>query len=560
MTAPSLPGHVVSLALFRHHASAYEKPGVGSWRGRFFALYLPVIVRAYRLAYPGWEIRIHHDSSVFDNAYGDALFGLANAGLVNLVHVADAPPSLAGASLWRMMPLDDPSVSVVVTRDVDSLPTHREAAFVREFLASDAVVQSVHDSPAHDGLMTGMLAFKVAPLRGLGWTGVYDRLVHAGRNDYLDFDVHETDQIILNRHLLPSVRPHLRETKAFRTPSSSPLELVAKHMGSPFDHLAAMEVLGVDADAPVAAVERFCGFRFDDPPEAYESRRRVVVGVDRNATYAFFLPIFAKLWGVLGYKPEALLVGSRSQWCSPSAPAWLALVARESRAAGANLHFLGDDASVFAGFQPCNVAQTARLVGGSLPGVADDAYVLTGDVDMLPMPRMAEFLARGGSGAAGHLFYANAYAHEPLPHFPLCYVGMARSAWRSLVGDNGSPSATLFRILNANLGARAVHTSETAWHAWNFDEKWLSLRLSERKDFERFQRVDRDPSRDRVDRAWWDRCPPPSECVDCHALRPGFDGANWPKVRDVLARCSLLSPSDLAWVDAYRARFVESFA
>ncbi|HLO42588.1 MAG TPA: hypothetical protein VK176_16315, partial [Phycisphaerales bacterium] len=312
--ASSDPRNIVSLTLFRHKASAYEHPDCGEWRGKFFARYLPVIIRAYKAFYPDWRIVIHHDSSVYTNLYGDVLIGLEKDGIVELEEVAQDPPSLAEASLWRMRPIRMSSLAkVVITRDIDSLPTAREAEMVREFIASEAIAQVIHDSPSHNGLMTGMMAFKVREVCARVDThDLFFWLRDRGRSDYLDFDVHETDQVILNRHLRPSIADGLLETKGTAIERNTPLERLGRHIGAPFDHREAAVVLsqtGLSSDVSIEwqrieSREKSIGYSINASPAFADNRRRVIIGVDHNLVYAFFTPIVTAMWKAMGFGVE----------------------------------------------------------------------------------------------------------------------------------------------------------------------------------------------------------------------------------------------------------------
>ena len=90
---------VYSLSLFRHAASNYEHPNYGDSRGRFFTNCLPSLVKAFRANYPGWQLRIHHDETLFQGAYGDMLCRLQGEGMLQLIYMGRAE-TLCGSMLW----------------------------------------------------------------------------------------------------------------------------------------------------------------------------------------------------------------------------------------------------------------------------------------------------------------------------------------------------------------------------------------------------------------------------------------------------------------------------
>lgn len=72
---------------------------------------------------------------------------------IDLCYVRDIP-SLGDvhkvfAMNWRFFPMLDPQVSHMVSRDLDSLISPREAAAVQEWLESDKAFHFMRDHPAH---------------------------------------------------------------------------------------------------------------------------------------------------------------------------------------------------------------------------------------------------------------------------------------------------------------------------------------------------------------------------------------------------------------------------
>ena len=70
--------------------------------------------------------------------------------------ISDLPdlPSVFGM-LWRFIPVLDPSVSVMVSRDLDSRITYREQAAVEEWLESGLAFHVMRDNPHHDTEILG---------------------------------------------------------------------------------------------------------------------------------------------------------------------------------------------------------------------------------------------------------------------------------------------------------------------------------------------------------------------------------------------------------------------
>ena len=125
---------IVSYALFTNHPSYGHRP--------LYWQCIPGVVRAHHNLFSGWEMRVHHDSSV-DQPCGALLRSYADAGLVSLRYVEENVATCR-SMLWRMRPCWDDNAD---RRAVD------------EFIASGMVVHALCDNPAHAGLMGGMIGF-----------------------------------------------------------------------------------------------------------------------------------------------------------------------------------------------------------------------------------------------------------------------------------------------------------------------------------------------------------------------------------------------------------------
>lgn len=99
------------------------------------------------LLFPGWTCRIYHD----DTVPLPILEELAGAG-AELVTMASAGGALNGL-YWRFLVSDDPTVSRFLCRDCDSRLSPREAAAVKEWIASGKPFHVMRDHILHTELM-----------------------------------------------------------------------------------------------------------------------------------------------------------------------------------------------------------------------------------------------------------------------------------------------------------------------------------------------------------------------------------------------------------------------
>lgn len=573
---------VVSLALFRHERSSYEHPNAGEGRGRFFTNCLPAILRGFAACFHGWIVRIHHDDSIYQTYYGDVLFDLASRAEIELVDCGKAE-TLCGSMLWRLKPASDPKVGRFLCRDIDAMPSPREAEAVREWVKSGMAVHAIHDSESHTGYMGGMMGFRSDALRDAFGADVYGEAIRFAKDVGLDLNTHGDDQRVLNRMFQPRLAsstfcsfdpkklPHSQFRVAAAIPErSSPLDKAASHIGGCFDRVGAVGVYNdvarengvvfadiagiVEAERELSLDEQAYG---NPPPNRY-----VVTSANLNHDYAFYVPIIAAMWMRLGYRPIVFLVGSSEEW---KAHPFGSIALREARSRGAVIHFT----KRVDGYAESTVAQTVRLAGGCVPFVRDDDYVLTTDVDMLPLSR--EFWSKPLEGGAKvDILFANAYEGERRPHWPICYIGMSRVSWEHLLGTYPNHDEAVWSWLNGNLDKEAV--AKDAMVGWCFDEYFVSQRIAEASSSKewKIRAVDRVKAgagwpASRIDRGAWgetfsactgyngDALAIKADAVDCHAPRPGYGDVAWrERVRPLL---DAFHPGLGASFDVYREKF-----
>lgn len=514
---------VVSYALFRHPAGQYEDPRAGVSRGVFYNWYLPLLVRAHHECWPGWELRIHHDETLYAGSYGGELLRLERAGLVSLRYMGKAE-TLCGSMLWRLAPAWDPEVEIVACRDVDALPQPRDRAAVERFVAGPGAVHVIHDHPAHAGVMGGTLAVRASAVRErLGET--FAAFVGSIRRD---LNRHGADQDVLGERLVPDVvddklapvdeRDRVPIGAAFPVAPQAEFYRGREHA----------------ARAEIEAAERYVSPRPLAGP-------RVVLSSDLNHDYSFYVPLTAALWrDVVGFRPTVLLTGTCDEWrAHPQGSVAL----RHAREIGADVHWIGP----VSGHRSSTVAQVARLYAACLD-LPDDTRLLTADVDMWPLSDTF----RGLGEAEVDLHYGNAYEHEAKPKWPICYIGADARTWREIMDVAVEPLGQVVQLrLDERLG------SASAQQAWFHDEEDFARRLTAWPRYkDRCVSIPRrgQPPADRIDRSAWPLEPRAAGMVDAHLPRPGWD--KWYQVRPLIKQ---VAPHLVGWADGYCAEFRKAF-
>jgi hypothetical protein len=261
--------------------------------------------------------------------------------------------------------------------------------------------------------------------------------------------------------------------------------------------------------------------------------RYAVISSNTHPDYAPFLPLTALFWRSVGYQTICLLTsdfagqGGEGRACNPRAcdprvrdphePEGVTgyIVDCLRRQSGVVIHEVGD----VEGFKTSTLAQVSRLAAAAVP-VEDDAYLLTGDVDMLPF--FPVWFNQQDHRAAFHVFCADVYGSPANKHYQMCYLGGTRRAWKSLMGmGDGSLDAELLKLLRGRSDG------------WFVDEAILAEKMGAWPSWEECQLISRGYppggyAPRRLDRGCWQLPGDLSTLIDCHSARPLE--ANWPVI------------------------------
>lgn len=518
----------------------------------FFRKHLGAVIRGYRALFPGWEIRIHHDDSLYHGNYGATLFGLARRGIVRLVRVGNGE-QLCKAMLWRLLPIWEPGVEYVLSRDVDSCPSYQERVAVDRFIRSGAAVHSIsavatHNTPLNGGLC-GFLAPAFRELTGFrSWAEMVDFEPRG-----LGWGTHGADEQMLRLNVWPKVRAATCEHRLGGAPqfpgvleSHATIEgevdlspelkrsiEFAPYMGSSSFDLRAAAFF--DAVAPTPAIAEAESFAGESSIGDVERLPWAVISSDRSELYSFFAPLTVRMWRRLGFRAKLFLVGTADEW---NREPRFRLVVERSREAGASIVFVPR----LEDFANGTVAQVARLFASGF-AFDDDEFVYQADIDAWPLSR-SFYCDRDFDRLL--LLAANANGRQ----FSI-QVGARARTWRAMMGiARGEGYAALQETL-----ARGVGRGATLEGAWHFDEELLARQVVASPFLASAVQVVRqgDPPRDRIDRAAWRNVTTLDGFVDAHLLRPGWE--HWPRLRAVLA---LALPAELDWFDSYFAEWSRS--
>lgn len=227
---------VYSVAFFRDANSAYESERAGAGRGVFFVNYLRTLVRAHYAVYPDYQLWIYHDDRAKEFPYFKVLEREQERGLLKLIYMGQSE-ALCKSMMWRLLPIWNLGVDVVLCRDLDALATPRERRAIDKWLASGKAVSALHDSESHSSaaLMGGMVGFRAQWMRD-HFASWYD-LVGKASSLGIDLSQHGADQRLLNALVLPIADAEeqiISEHRSTLGAKDHYIDQLASHIGGAF--------------------------------------------------------------------------------------------------------------------------------------------------------------------------------------------------------------------------------------------------------------------------------------------------------------------------------------
>jgi hypothetical protein len=234
------------------------------------------------------------------------------------------------------------------------------------------------------------------------------------------------------------------------------------------------------------------------------SRRIVVIAHDSNKEYSFFAPIVEWAWKELSW--EVITIDAN--------------------------RIIGQSSGGLEKYSSAIISQCSRLYAAQLFNLNEGDYLLTSDVDMIPLGQFNQFFKYDPDEITSYGRDLTDY------HYPICYIGMRVKKWREVMELNGF---TICKALERDLAAYK--------NQWTTDQDIITERLAKFpvKIVPRTC-LSNGMAYGRLDRSGWQK---PRERVDCHALRPGYSADNWPRIKQ-----ALIENFDYpAWIDEYVKNF-----
>lgn len=226
--------------------------------------------------------------------------------------------------------------------------------------------------------------------------------------------------------------------------------------------------------------------------------KRIILSVNTNEDYAYFLPLTCWAWRKFGWEPLIIHVGQWTEFID--------------MAFGNESWFVmhGID-----GIRDSTIAQVSRLYGAEFhtfeeaKGIDRGDLVMLGDIDLIPL----------GDHWNPDADKVTVYNHDLTgrTEIPMCFVAAPAKLWGKFMNYSGHPSVDIERDLSNYENAK----SDDFYKWWGCDQQILTDRLK-KYGYDKIKFIDRGPSdlhgyaRGRVDRApggWRFDLP---ELIDAH--------------------------------------------
>lgn len=254
-------------------------------------------------------------------------------------------------------------------------------------------------------------------------------------------------------------------------------------------------------------------------------KKYIVLSVNNNPEYLFYLPLTVWAWRRFGLEPIVFMRDNVS----------IELY---------NLVFQNSNAPYMV--LGCNdygsdtIAQISRLYAACIA----DGYLMTGDVDMIPLSDYwqpnEEQITVWGHDLTGY------------QHYPICYIGMPSYRWIKIMNlTSGDYSGLIKRDLDSMPNA----SCDDPVKRWVVDQDLITNRLN--KSTYLVKRIDRMSYTNgypvgRVDRSAWTLNH--EQLIDCHMLR-----GIWKEPRHMRMTMDLLQKvwpnEDFGWFEDYISKF-----
>jgi len=193
---------IISYSLFGYDRERYAN----SFDFLSYLRGLHICIRFNRILFPDWTIVLNIDHASYNSPYKAIFDWHADRGFIEL-NFCPNHELLCKAMLWRLKPVffykhPEWIASHVICRDLDSIPTYREAQMVKQWIDENKTMHCITDSISHNiPAMGGMVGFVPGWFNERMGVATWEEIMELAKG--IDFSRKGSDQDFLNRYLYP---------------------------------------------------------------------------------------------------------------------------------------------------------------------------------------------------------------------------------------------------------------------------------------------------------------------------------------------------------------------
>lgn len=268
-------------------------------------------------------------------------------------------------------------------------------------------------------------------------------------------------------------------------------------------------------------------------------KKYVAISTNELDNYLFYLPIVTYGWHKLGWDVICFIVYKNTE---KEHYVFTQLQKLNTLVSGIELCFV--PVPEFKGYDEATIIQCARLYAANF--IEPECYVLTSDVDMLPLsdhwrPNY-DAVTTWGRDLTDY-------------HYPICYVGMSGINWKKIMRLSGDTEVDMKKDLQSMPNSR----SDDPVLRWVTDQDLLTARLNEHEKIIIPRGVDplTHYPKGRVDRSAWELSSRQTERIDCHLPRPATDESNFYRVIALMKECFEMNVDEINFFIDYRKGYIK---
>jgi hypothetical protein len=268
-------------------------------------------------------------------------------------------------------------------------------------------------------------------------------------------------------------------------------------------------------------------------------KKYVILSVNDNPDYLYFVPIAVWAWRVIDWEPVLFYQGSPNKITDLIFDTMDVLHNDMTLEMKALYRLRILQISAIDGYRSDTITQVSRLYAAC----KYDGYLMTGDIDMLPLSDY--WKPNGGISVWGHDLTG-------YTHYPICYIGMDSGKWRQVMSiENGDINYHIKRDLDSMPDAKSPDFNKY----WYVDQELITRRLKKFNPtiINRGQ-YPNGFARGRVDRGAWTL--DHREFIDCHMHHQIYHkGREWKFEQTMEMLRKVWPDEDFTWFVEYHNEF-----